>query len=82
MILSFMNRKGGVGKTTLTTLTATALHARGLARVAVVDSDPQLSIYQQRQREQAAHPDASAYPIIAFDWQKADEGDLPILRFH
>jgi chromosome partitioning protein len=53
-----------------------------MARVAVVDSDPQLSIFHQREREVDTQSEASAYPIISFDWQKADEGDLPILRFH
>ncbi len=40
MIISFLNQKGGVGKTTLAVHLATALARRG-ARVLMVDADPQ-----------------------------------------
>ena len=40
MIISFLNQKGGVGKTTLSVNVAFGLHLRGF-KVVLVDSDPQ-----------------------------------------
>ena len=40
VIISFLNEKGGVGKTTLATHVATALHLEG-EKVLLVDTDPQ-----------------------------------------
>lgn len=40
MILSFLNQKGGVGKTTLATNAAVHFHRQG-ARVLLIDADPQ-----------------------------------------
>lgn len=42
MIISFLNQKGGVGKTTISTNVAYALSQRGF-KVLLVDSDPQHS---------------------------------------
>ena len=43
MIISFLNQKGGVGKTTITTNVAFDLTQRGY-KVLLVDADPQLSV--------------------------------------
>ena len=40
VVVAFLNQKGGVGKTTLATNLARALHLEG-ANVLLVDSDPQ-----------------------------------------
>jgi len=51
-ILSIANQKGGVGKSTITTLLATALSNK--YKVCVVDCDNQKSIYNYRKMEEAA----------------------------
>ena len=43
MIISFLNQKGGVGKTTISTNVAFDLTQRGY-KVLLVDADPQLSV--------------------------------------
>jgi chromosome partitioning protein len=78
-IISFMNRKGGVGKSTLCTLLAGSLHARKKIRVLVVDADEQLSIYEERRDEQTEG--VNAYDISPFKWEPQDKKDNPVERF-
>jgi chromosome partitioning protein len=73
-IVSFMNRKGGVGKSTLCTLLAGSLHARKKIKLLVIDADEQLSIYDERQQEQGI----KSYDIVPFRWESEKN---PIQRF-
>jgi chromosome partitioning protein len=50
-VISFMNMKGGVGKTTLTVNVAYALAHVHKKRVLVVDGDPQFNATQYLMRE-------------------------------
>ena len=59
-IISFLNPKGGSGKTTLCTNLARALHDRG-ERILLVDSDPQGSASDWH-----AAQDDNAIPLIAY----------------
>jgi chromosome partitioning protein len=59
MIISLLNQKGGVGKTTLAVHLATALALRG-RRVLLVDADPQGSALAWS----ASRQDASLVPVI------------------
>jgi len=59
MIVSFLNQKGGVGKTTLAVNVADALARRGL-RVLVVDADPQGSALDWA----AAREGDPVFPVI------------------
>lgn len=52
LFIAFSTQKGGVGKSTFTTLLASYLHYRSGVNVAVVDCDyPQCSVYDMRKRE-------------------------------
>jgi chromosome partitioning protein len=59
MIISFLNQKGGVGKTTLAVHFATAL-ARRKKRVLLVDADPQGSALDWS----ASREDAALFPVV------------------
>jgi chromosome partitioning protein len=59
MIISVLNQKGGVGKTTLSVNIAARLAADG-ARVLLLDADPQGSALDWA----AARQDASAFPVL------------------
>lgn len=62
-IISFLNEKGGVGKSTLATNVATALHLQG-KRVVLVDADPQGTSRDWR----AASPEgANLPPVVGID---------------
>lgn len=61
MIISFLNQKGGVGKTTLSINVAMALHMIG-HKVLLVDSDPQGSA-----RDWHAASEEHAFPVVAID---------------
>lgn len=63
-IISVANRKGGVGKTTLSILLATALAETQGLKVCLLDTDSQKSAVSRRLIEQAQNPDAKIpYPI-------------------
>lgn len=55
IIITFANQKGGVGKTTLCTLFANYLVAKGKS-VIVVDCDGQQTIYEKRQADKKSTP--------------------------
>ncbi len=63
-IISFASQKGGVGKTTLLMLTASALHSRMNKRMVVIDCDQQASIKHIYEKEN----NDMSYPVINFDW--------------
>ncbi len=82
-IISFMNRKGGVGKSTLLMLTATALSHRSGKKVLVLDADLQKSVLGLRQEELEMDGGAKVpYEVTGFSWEKQNAGDIPLLRFH
>lgn len=82
-VISFMNRKGGVGKSTLLLLTASSLYKRTGKKVLVIDADLQTSILGLRQEELDMEPESKAYyEIIGFSWTKKNASDIPLLRFH
>ena len=63
-IISVANRKGGVGKTTLSILLATALAETKGLKVCLLDTDSQKSAVTRRLIEQAQNPDLTPlYPI-------------------
>lgn len=62
-IISFLNEKGGVGKSTLATNIATALHRQG-KRVVLVDADPQGT---SRDWRDASPEGANLPPVVAID---------------
>ncbi|MBT31952.1 MAG: hypothetical protein CMO01_20020 [Thalassobius sp.] len=82
-IISFMNRKGGVGKSTLLLLTASSLHHRTGKKVLVIDADLQTSILGLREEEKEMEQgESSFYEIVGFSWSKKNASDIPLLRFH
>jgi chromosome partitioning protein len=62
MIVSLVNQKGGVGKTTMTVNIAGCRHAMG-EQVLVVDADPQGSLLQWRSIAGETHFDVQHWPI-------------------
>jgi cellulose biosynthesis protein BcsQ len=75
-IVSFMNRKGGVGKSTLCGLLATSIYRRKKYKILVIDADEQLSVYKKRLKE-----DGESYEIVPFKWEQTDKKDNPVERF-
>lgn len=72
IIITFANQKGGVGKTTLCTLFANYLVAKG-KRVIVVDCDGQQTIYEKRQADRKKYSDEQVkYNIQAFSIANID----------
>ena len=66
-ILSISNQKGGVGKSLLTTMTATALGSDPFnLKVAVIDLDQQSTIYNLRQIDKQAYPQDTTEPFTVF----------------
>ena len=56
MIISFLNQKGGVGKTTLALHVAVALQMQERGRGLVIDADPQGSALDWQAQRAAASP--------------------------
>ena len=79
----FSNIKGGVGKSTICTLFAHWLAAKGEA-VAVVDDDSQRTIARQRQRDKEERPDDKlpweVYSIFDYDKDGEITKLLPVLK--
>ena len=72
IIITFANQKGGVGKTTLCTLFANYLVAKGKS-VIVVDCDGQQTIYEKRQADRKKYSDEQVkYNIQAFSIANID----------
>lgn len=74
--------KGGVGKSTLTVLTASWLHYRTPCRVAVVDADaPQHSIYALRNREIEHVGQSDPYKLkMMRQFDGTDKRVYPVIR--
>ena len=69
-ILSVANRKGGVGKSTITTLLASALAIDKKKKICIVDCDSQKSITKYREMEINAFPeDKVPYTIEALPFK-------------
>ena len=65
-IIVFGSQKGGVGKSTLTALTATALSAPPFSyKITVLDADPQHSLLDAREYDLKAQKEAPNYQILA-----------------
>lgn len=72
-IVSISNQKGGVGKSLLTTMTATALGSEPFnLKVAVIDLDHQATIYKLRQIDKQAYPQDTAEPFTVFRFKVAE----------
>ena len=72
IIITLANQKGGVGKTTLCTLFANYLVAKGKS-VIVVDCDGQQTIYEKRQADRKKYSDEQVkYNIQAFSIANID----------
>ena len=69
-IIAVANQKGGVGKSAVTLLAATALAQPPFNyRVAIIDTDPQQSIGKLRAYDLEAAPDAvPPYDVLTLDW--------------
>lgn len=62
-IISFLNEKGGTGKSTVASNIATALHRQG-KKVVLIDADPQGT---SRDWRSASPEDANLPPVVAID---------------
>jgi cellulose biosynthesis protein BcsQ len=72
-IVSISNQKGGVGKSLLTTITATALGSQPFnLKVAVIDLDHQATIYKLRQIDKQAYPQDTPEPFTVFKFKVAE----------
>lgn len=72
-IISFVNRKGGVGKSTMTVLFSTAFAAWTSKKVLVIDADSQATVAKMAEEESNTLMD-----VIAFNF---DESHTPIRDF-
>lgn len=66
-VISFATQKGGVGKSTLLMLTASAVHNRTKKKVLVIDCDPQRSVKEIYNHEKG---NEHSYDVIAFNWKQ------------
>ena len=72
-IVSISNQKGGVGKSLLTTMTATALGSEPFNfKVAVIDLDQQSTIYKLRQIDKQAYPQDTPEPFTVYRFKVAE----------
>lgn len=80
--VAFSSQKGGVGKSTFTSLLASELHYRHGFNIAVFDCDyPQHSLVQMRQRDQTAIMQNEIFKKLAFQQFKAiDKKAYPIFQ--
>ena len=82
-IISFINRKGGVGKSKLTQIVCNHLHKTG-KKIVVFDMDPQHSIYDLRRVELAEMKvkgkKIETYPILPVKPQKLLESIKPFYQ--
>ena len=73
-IISFASQKGGVGKSTLLLLTASAFHNRTNKKVLVIDCDPQRSIKDVYNKERThtlgKEKKIPQYDVISFNWKR------------
>ena len=65
-IISFASQKGGVGKSTVLMLTASALYRRTNKKVLVIDCDPQRSVKDIYNQDE----DGDSFDVIAFNWKQ------------
>lgn len=72
-IIVIGNQKGGVGKSLLTTMTATALGSEPFkVRVAVIDLDQQSTIYKLRQLDKKAYPQDTLEPFTVYRFKLSE----------
>lgn len=82
IFIAFATQKGGIGKTTLTVLTASYLHYMKGYNVAVVDCDaPQNSIADLRAREVKVIGESTYFKALACDhFRRVKKKAYPSLR--
>ncbi len=67
-VISFASQKGGVGKSTLLMLTATALHKRTNSKVLIIDCDPQKSVKETYQTDKDTSN--GSCDVITYNWNQ------------
>ncbi|MEK6482417.1 ParA family protein [Catalinimonas sp. 4WD22] len=67
IIVAFATQKGGSGKSTLTAITAAAIHNRTKKKVLIIDADKQGTLRDLRELE--GNPD-NGVPVEFFNWQQ------------
>ena len=78
-VITFLNRKGGVGKTTMTANIGANLARRG-SRILLVDNDPQASLtkgFLGPNEALSLHPSRTIAAIYAGESTRADQAILP-----
>ena len=80
-IITFANQKGGVGKTTLCTLFANYLVAKG-KRTIVIDCDGQQTIFEKRKADYKKYKEQKEpYKVQAFSIAENFVGDICLCGF-
>lgn len=82
LLVAFASQKGGVGKSTFTTLVASTMHYRLGYNVAVVDCDfPQYSIAQMRERDMRTVMENTPFKQLAHkQFMTLGKGAYPIIQ--
>jgi cellulose biosynthesis protein BcsQ len=82
LFVAFTSQKGGVGKSTFTTLAASIMHYRLGYNVAIVDCDfPQFSISQMRERDMKMVMENTALKqAVHQQFKSLEKGAYPILK--